>query len=160
MSKPIDRAGCQSLLRNLLRMPERDMGDVANIWIREFMTTERCDKHYDLSERREAWKQHLGTETYNAVMSYSQDAAVRERAAGTLEHYLYYDRKMLAKGLNWWNWFGYQLVDRPQMTALYLTVIGGGATAAWKIASKTVRASREAAHRGAQARASVSSPKQ
>jgi hypothetical protein len=123
-------------------MPERDGPEMATMWIREFMqATAKCDQFHDLSVRRAAWRNHLGEDAYNKIMSFDQtDPSVPERAAATLQHYLFYDRTSLVKGLDWSNWFGYQFIDRVQTTSAFIGLFGGsGAAVAWVFAKKCVR---------------------
>jgi hypothetical protein len=136
-NKPIDENGCQSLYRNLLRMPDSVSSDAATVWIREFMATVPCDEYYDLSTRRKHWQEHLGNDAYEKIMKFDvTDPSLRERAASTLQHYLYYERKVLRQGLDWRNWLGYYCLDRWQMTAAYASLVGGGGAAAtWRIAA-------------------------
>lgn len=127
------------MYRNLLRMPDDVAPDVSTMWIREFMGTVQCDKFHDLSERRQAWKDHLGQEAFDKIMNFdTTDPSLRERAASTLHHYIYFERKMIEQGLDWPNTLGYNMIDRWQRSASFLAHFGGTA-GGWRIAAATMR---------------------
>ena len=93
---------CQSIYLNLLALREKQTEAIH--WVREFEETKRCDGSYSFREERQAYRDHVGADVLDRVLTYqSRQGADVERVEQAVIHYFDWHHKRLVSALDWSN---------------------------------------------------------
>lgn len=122
---------CQSIFRNLVQASLVAKNQSPTVFIRELEATAQCDRFYDLSTIRAAYRTKVGEDSMQRIATYDETEKDARRAEQAAVHHHDWTQSTLIKALSWQNWIWYQTVYKLEHTVSVLTG-RGGVVGGWK----------------------------